>query len=218
MTAVMHASSRGHTEVVCALLAVRGIDVNKAGNDGLTSLMRAAHQGHTKVVRALVTAPGIDLNKRATGPEWAEGRTALGLAMAYDRPEAAALLRAAGAREEGEHDAPPTATPAAGAKAAPPAAAAARAPPPAAAAAAAAVPARNLTATARGAGRQIYHAAEKGDMVALRPLVLRWGGNDVLNWGNPEKLYDGCTPLIICSRRGQAEAVKLLMAAPGENS
>ena len=63
-------------------------------------------------------------------------------------------------------------------------------------------------------GKRIYDASKVGDMDALRPLVQEWSGNDVLNWA-----YLGCygwTPLIIGSREGRLEAVKLLLATPGE--
>ena len=66
-----------------------------------------------------------------------------------------------------------------------------------------------------GTGRRIYDAAKKGDMAVLRPLVQEWTGNEyVLNWANRE--LAGWTPLIIGSREGKVEAVRLLLATPGE--
>ena len=73
---------------------VSGLDVNKTVSGGWTALMDAACNGQTHFVRNLLEMPGIDLNKR---DKW--GRTALGLAMRDKQYEAAALLRAAGARE-----------------------------------------------------------------------------------------------------------------------
>ena len=75
-----------------------GIDVNKTGNNGWTAVMNAVYNGRTEVVRALLAIRGIDLNKRATA-ECAKGRTALGIAIEFNKPEAAALLRAAEAEE-----------------------------------------------------------------------------------------------------------------------
>ena len=65
-----------------------------------------------------------------------------------------------------------------------------------------------------GTGRRIYDAVDKGDMAALRPLVQEWSGHDVLNWANPDTM--GGTPLIIGSCHGRLEAVRLLLATPGE--
>ena len=97
-TAVMQAANEGHTEIVIALLAAPGIDVNKADNGGYTAILLAAYKGHTEIVRALLAAPGIDLNKRATDGDY-KGYTALGISIDKNKHEAAALLRAAGARE-----------------------------------------------------------------------------------------------------------------------
>ena len=65
-------------------------------------------------------------------------------------------------------------------------------------------------------GRRIYDAAKEGDVAALRPLVQEWSGHDVLNWAKPDDYNDGWTPLIVSSRGGKLEAVKLLLATPGE--
>ena len=65
-----------------------------------------------------------------------------------------------------------------------------------------------------GLGRRIFNAASKGDAAVLRPLVKGWGGNDVLNWADPDNY--GRTPLVVGSTEGKLEAVRLLLAAPGE--
>ena len=46
----MCASQEGHTEVVWALLAADGIDVNDQDVDGDTALALACQAGHTEVV------------------------------------------------------------------------------------------------------------------------------------------------------------------------
>ena len=62
-------------------------------------------------------------------------------------------------------------------------------------------------------GQRIYDAAKEGDVAALRPLVQQWRGReDVLNWA----AADESTPLLIGSRLGRLEAVRLLLATPGE--
>lgn len=58
------AAQRGEAEAVARLLAISGIDVNKAGGeDGDTPLGMAAFHGHAEVVRLLLAVPGIDANK-----------------------------------------------------------------------------------------------------------------------------------------------------------
>ena len=86
----MEAAREGHTEVVRALLAAPGIDVNKADDNGWTAVMVAAREGHTEVVRALLAAPGIDVNKATK-----IGNTALDLAIRFPiKREVVVLLRA----------------------------------------------------------------------------------------------------------------------------
>ena len=94
----MQSARWGHTEVVRALLAAPGIDLNKVNKDGMTAVMLAASRGHIEVVMTLLAAPGIDINKRATRGEY-EGKMALGIAIDRNHYETAALLRAAGAEE-----------------------------------------------------------------------------------------------------------------------
>jgi ankyrin repeat protein len=82
-----------HIEIVQALLAVPGIDVNTKTNDGNSALMWAASRWHTEIVQALLAVPGIDVNARDN-----EGYSSLDRAR-YD--EIRALLTASGANNEG---------------------------------------------------------------------------------------------------------------------
>ena len=61
-TELMDAAEEGNTEVVRALLAAPGVDVNAADAEGSTALMLAANRGHTETVTALLAAPGLDMN------------------------------------------------------------------------------------------------------------------------------------------------------------
>ncbi len=45
------------------LLAVPGIDVNKAMNNGATPLYIVSQNGHLPIVERLLAVPGIDVNK-----------------------------------------------------------------------------------------------------------------------------------------------------------
>ncbi|WP_243017909.1 MULTISPECIES: ankyrin repeat domain-containing protein [Candidatus Cardinium] len=54
----------GHVEVVKALLATNGIQMNAQSKDGLTPLHLAAYIGHIEVVKELLSAPGILVNKK----------------------------------------------------------------------------------------------------------------------------------------------------------
>ena len=85
----MIAAHKGHTEMVTALLAAPGLDVNAARGDGSTALMHAARGGYLETVTALLAAPGLDVNA-ATG----DGTTALALAEGQGHVEIASLLRA----------------------------------------------------------------------------------------------------------------------------
>ena len=165
--------------------------------------MYAALKSHTEVMRALLAAPGVDVGKTVTrGPH--KNKTALAMSIHHNKPEAAALLRAAEAE---------------GGKPAAAASAAQGGEGGAAARGAAGVIVVPAVARAReapeGTGRRIYDAAREGDMAALRPLVQEWSGHDVLNWANLHE-YGGYTPLIIVSREGGLEAVRMLLATPGE--
>ena len=70
-----------------------------------------------------------------------------------------------------------------------------------------------------GEGQRIYDAAKAGDVAALRAFVQEWSGNDVLNWAitdaSNENEY-GNTPLVASSFDAKIEAVRLLLATPGE--
>ena len=189
-----------HCPYLCSLfpLSPAGIDVNKTDDDGWTAVMYAALKSHTEVLRALLAAPDVDIGKAVTrGPH--KGKTALGMAIHHNKPEATALLRAAAA--EGGKPVVAVAAAAAGGGEA--------------------VIVLPIVAKAReapaGTGQRIYDATKAGDVDALRPLVQEWIGNeDVLNWANPGLFENGCTPLIIGSQEGRLEAVELLLATPGE--
>ena len=71
-----------------------------------------------------------------------------------------------------------------------------------------------VTVFRRIAGKHIYDAAEKGDMAALRLLLETWRGSAVLNWADLDS--HGWTPLHIGCISGNMEAVRLLVATPGE--
>lgn len=52
----------GHTDAVRVLLQAKGIEINAANEDGLTSLHLAVTRGCTDTVRVLLQAKGIDIN------------------------------------------------------------------------------------------------------------------------------------------------------------
>ncbi len=56
------AAYMGHTGIVKELLSVPGIDINLAGQDGITPLCSAAQAGHAKVVELLLAERGINVN------------------------------------------------------------------------------------------------------------------------------------------------------------
>ena len=66
-----------------------------------------------------------------------------------------------------------------------------------------------------GTGKRIWDAAKTGDMATLRPLAEEWMGNAVLNC-DPD--HDGYTPLHVCSSHYKLQAVRLLLATPGDTS
>ena len=104
----------GHADAVQLLVDTPGVDANKVDGAGWTAIMRAACDGHPNIVRVLLAVPGIDLNIRIIGgfPSY-RGKTALDLAMGAvssdpgrwaRMQECAALLRAAGAHDEGDFE------------------------------------------------------------------------------------------------------------------
>ena len=63
----MAAASRGHHDIVAALIAARA-NVDLAMNDGFTPLLAAAKQGHVEIVRLLVRAGADTTLGDAYGP------------------------------------------------------------------------------------------------------------------------------------------------------
>jgi len=88
------ASEYGSTDVVELLLAVPGIDVNLADNEGQTPLYWASRRGHSEVVELLLRAPGIDVNRPNQ-----DGETPLYRASYGVHAEVVVLLAAAGEEE-----------------------------------------------------------------------------------------------------------------------
>ena len=74
------------------MLAEGGANLDKADNRGITPLMWAAQPGHSGVVRRLLEL-GADHTAVGTGGYPYEGRTALGVAEARGKEEAATVLR-----------------------------------------------------------------------------------------------------------------------------
>ena len=62
------AAYTGYTEIVAALLAAPGIDVNAADEEGHTALIKATGKDYTEIVAALLASPGIERRM------WAESR------------------------------------------------------------------------------------------------------------------------------------------------
>jgi ankyrin repeat protein len=95
MTALMAASSRGHSELV-QLLIKRGANVNLKHYSGTTALMSAAGSGDESTVKALLDA-GADVNATTVSPHAGE-LTPLSFTIHNDHPqrfEIAKLLLAA---------------------------------------------------------------------------------------------------------------------------
>ena len=90
-TALICAAYGGHEEAVGAL-AEGGADLDKVDKDGVTPLMEAARYGQSGAVRRLLDL-GADHTVVGTAG-WFEGKTALEVAEAKDKEEAAAVLRA----------------------------------------------------------------------------------------------------------------------------
>ncbi|TMW69740.1 hypothetical protein Poli38472_001896 [Pythium oligandrum] len=81
-TALHHASSSGHADVVRLLLRHEACDVNASDEDGETALHGASLAGHTPVVRVLVGHTSCDVNASTQ-----VGRTPLHLASSSARVE-----------------------------------------------------------------------------------------------------------------------------------
>ena len=89
--AVYIAAQSGHAGAVSALARLGADPDARWDSLGITALMGAAFHGRVECVRALL-AGGADRTLRATGGGW-EGKTALEIAEAEGKAEAAALLR-----------------------------------------------------------------------------------------------------------------------------
>ena len=97
-TAIVHididihdAAGLGKIEALKQHLAA-GTDVNAKDYKGMTPLHRAAWNGHKEIVELLISK-GADVNVKNDGDE-----TALDWAVAWDKPEIAALLRKHGGK------------------------------------------------------------------------------------------------------------------------
>ncbi|TFK22139.1 hypothetical protein FA15DRAFT_714696 [Coprinopsis marcescibilis] len=81
-TALVMSASRGHLEVVHALLRFQGIDINASDLIDMTPLMHASANGHTAVVKAL-----LNVNDCAVNASNVLGQTALVEAVLADHTE-----------------------------------------------------------------------------------------------------------------------------------
>ncbi|EAU81226.2 ankyrin repeat domain-containing protein 28 [Coprinopsis cinerea okayama7 len=61
-TALIMASTRGHTNFVKQILQIHGINANARDRRGRTALAQASLLGHGEVVKQLLQVPGIDVN------------------------------------------------------------------------------------------------------------------------------------------------------------
>lgn len=86
-TALILSASLGHHGIVERLLAVQGIELNKANRNGDTALMLASSNNYSAVVRAL-----LDQGADANLANCKRGYTALMLAADYGLQEIAAML------------------------------------------------------------------------------------------------------------------------------
>ncbi len=92
-TPLSYAAFEGHTEIARFLLN-QGAAVAARAPNGATALMAAARNGHLETVKLLLNAKA---DPNATGDQ---GATALKWAVAAGHGEIAAVLKAAGARED----------------------------------------------------------------------------------------------------------------------
>jgi hypothetical protein len=87
-TAMHKAAYFGHANVIEYLIGIEGCDVNAKDADGDTPLQDAARHGHTEVVALLLQA-GADKSVQNM-----DGKTALDLAHAQEKPNICSLLSA----------------------------------------------------------------------------------------------------------------------------
>ena len=86
---LIDACKDGSVEEVKMLLAMPGIDINKADNDCCTPLYRASYMGHADIVKMFLKKPGIDFNKTNYS-----GKTPLYSASRYGHTEIVRMLLA----------------------------------------------------------------------------------------------------------------------------
>ncbi len=88
MSALRKAAGEGRTTEILTLLE-EGVDANAADEVGNTSLIYAVKGGHLEAVEVLLQQPNVDIQAINT-----EGLDALGVAMAENQEEIAALIQA----------------------------------------------------------------------------------------------------------------------------
>ena len=93
-TPLIIASACGQNGAVQVLCLKKATEINKRDKLGRTALMLS---GTASVTQSLVSTPGIDLNLQATGGDVA-GKTALDLAVHFNKDETRNILLALGAR------------------------------------------------------------------------------------------------------------------------
>jgi ankyrin repeat protein len=89
-TPLYWAAENGHIDIL-HLLVENGADLEAQDRNGMRALHFAAKYGHLPFIQELVSRYHVDINAREN-----DGRTALSMAMSYDRTAAAAFLRAKG--------------------------------------------------------------------------------------------------------------------------
>jgi ankyrin repeat protein len=86
-SALMHASKRGHKEIVQMLLQDKNIRLNQHDRYGCTALIEASKRGHKEIVQMLLQDKNININKQNEN-----GSTALMCASEYGHKEIVNIL------------------------------------------------------------------------------------------------------------------------------